>query len=86
MAFFEDCRLLPPQASANGLEAGKSTCSPPPLTPSDEPLSPDAMQTVIPKVAAVWKASSMAVIACEVQVDSAPPQLMEMMEGLWVAS
>ena len=43
-----------------------------------EPLSPDATHTVMPMVAAAWKASSMAVIACEVHVDSGPPQLMEM--------
>src|SRR5271168_2533769 len=68
-------RLVPPQASANGLEAGKSTWSAPSLTPSEEPLSPDATHTVMPMVAAAWSASSMAVIACAVQLDSGPPQL-----------
>src|ERR1700722_19356030 len=79
-------RLVPPQASAKELEAGKSAGSAPSVTPSLEPLSPEAMHTVIPKDAAAWKASSMAAMACDVQVDSAPPQLMEMTDGLLVVS
>jgi hypothetical protein len=78
-------RLVPPQASACGLEAGKSTCSPL-ATPSLEPLSPHAMHTVMPSKAAAWKASSIALMACAVQVDSAPPQLMEMTSGLFAVS
>ena len=58
----------------------------PPLTPSLEPLSPQATHTVMPSVAAAWNASSMAVFACEVQVDSAPPQLIDVTDGLLVAS
>ena len=44
------------------------------------------MHTVMPMVAAAWNASSMAVMDCEVQVDSGPPQLMEMTDGLLVVS
>src|ERR1700733_368525 len=44
------------------------------------------MHTVMPMVAAAWNASSMAVIACAVQVDSGPPQLMEMTDGRLVVS
>src|ERR1700728_3836736 len=43
---------VPPQPSTFGLEAGKSTWLAPSLTPSLEPLSPDATQTVMPMVAA----------------------------------
>jgi hypothetical protein len=48
--------LVPPQPSANGLDAGKSTCGLPSVTPSAEPLSPAAQQTVTPRLAAAWKA------------------------------
>src|SRR5206468_4252471 len=55
---------VPPQASANGLEAGKSTCSLPSSWDwsrmSEEPSSPAATQTVTPKVAASWNRESMA--------------------------
>ncbi len=78
--------LVPPQASTLGLEAGKSTCTWPSATPSDEPLSPAATQTVTPIAAAAWKAWSYCVIACAVQVDSAPPQLIEITEGLLTLS
>ena len=44
--------LVPPQASTLGLEAGKSTCACPSSTPSLEPLSPAATQTVTPSAAA----------------------------------
>src|ERR1700720_4482045 len=45
---FEACNVVPPHPSANELEAGKSTWFLPSFTPSDEPLSPDATQTVTP--------------------------------------
>jgi hypothetical protein len=41
---------------------------------------------VTPIAAAVWNAESNAVIACCVQEDSGPPQLIETTEGLFVAS
>src|ERR1017187_509067 len=80
------CRLVPPQARMCGLEDGKSTLFPPPLTPSLEPSSPDAAQILTPSRAASCPAASKAVIACLVQPDSGPPQLMEITEGLFVAS
>ena len=55
--------LVPPQPSANGLEAGKSTCGWLSLMLSAEPLSPAAAQTVMPIVAAAWNAWSNCVIA-----------------------
>src|SRR5581483_1827064 len=79
-------RLVPPQARAYELEAGKSTWLPPSVSPSLEPLSPEATHTVMPIAAAAWKAWSMAVIACCVQVDSGPPQLIEITEGLRTSS
>src|SRR5574337_1810548 len=69
--------LVPPQPSAYGLDAGKSTCGLPSATPSPEPLSPAAQQTVTPIVAAAWNAWSNWVIDCAVQFDSAEPQLIE---------
>src|SRR6266404_939294 len=50
--------LVPPQARTNGLEAGKSTWPLLSPTPSSEPLSPAAAQTVMPIAAADWKAWS----------------------------
>jgi len=41
---------------------------------------------VTPRAAALWQAASIAVMACAVQVDSGPPQLMEMTLGLFVVS
>src|SRR5262249_54602290 len=79
-------RLVPPHASAYGLEAGESTWSAPSFTPSLEPSSPDATHTVIPMAAASLNAWSNAVIACSVQEDSGPPQLIEITEGLCVVS
>src|SRR6516165_6277642 len=76
--------LVPPQASAKGLDAANSTCAFPSPTPSPEPLSPDAQQTVTPRAAAVCKAWSNEFIACAVQLLSGPPQLMEMTEALLV--
>src|SRR5215470_17793447 len=78
--------FVPPHPSANGLDAGKSTCAFPSPTPSPEPLSPDAQQTVTPRAAAVCKAWSNEFIACAVQLLSGPPQLIEMTEGLLVVS
>ena len=40
----------------------------------------------MPIVAAAWNAESNAVIACCVQDDSGPPQLIEMTDGLFVVS
>ena len=68
---------VPPHASAYGLEAGKSTCGAPPLTPSPEPLSPLATVTVTPSVAASSSALSMAARAAAVQPSSGPPQLID---------
>src|SRR5712671_4986156 len=78
--------LVPPHPKANGLDAGKSTCAIPSPTPSPEPLSPDAQQTVTPSAAAVCRAWSNDVIACSVQLLSGPPQLIEMTDGLLVVS
>src|SRR4051812_27054592 len=77
---------VPPQPSANGLEAGKSTCGLPSPTPSVEPLSPAAQHTVTPIAAAAWNAWSNCVIACAVQFDSAEPQLIEITDGLLTLS
>jgi hypothetical protein len=52
---------VPPQAITLGLDAGKSTLAAFPFggeTPSEEPLSPEAQQTVIPSAPADLKASS----------------------------
>src|ERR1700691_2791930 len=76
--------LVPPQASTCGLEAGKSTLLP--VAPSVEPLSPAATVMVTPSAAADWQAASSAVMACEVQLDSGPPQLIEITLGLLVVS
>ena len=84
---------VPPQASANGLEAGKSTCSLPSSWDwsrmSEEPSSPAATQTVTPKVAASWNRESMARMAWSVHATSGPPQLIDTTEGLhrrsWIA-
>src|SRR5580704_2034613 len=48
-------RRVPPQASTCGLEAGKSTWFLPSLTPSEDPLSPDATVMVTPSAAADWQ-------------------------------
>src|ERR1700683_3460690 len=80
------CRLVPPQLKMCGLDAGKSTWFPPSFTPSLEPLSPAAAQMLTPSRAAAVAAVSKAVIACAVQPDSGPPQLVEITEGLLVGS
>ena len=56
------------------------------MTPSVEPLSPDATVMVTPSAAAVWQAASSAAIDCGVQLDSGPPQLIEITLGLFVVS
>src|SRR5580692_1825603 len=82
----EATSFVPPQAKTLGLDAGKSTWLRLSVTPSVEPSSPAATQTVTPMAAAAWKASSIEVIACCVQEDSGPPQLMETIDGLLVLS
>ena len=79
------CRLVPPQPSACGLDAGKSTCGWPSVTPSPLPLSPDATQTVTPSATASAMAWSSAVMDWVVQELSGPPQLMLMAAGVGCA-
>ena len=79
------CRLVPPQASACGLDAGKSQCGWPSLTASPLPLSPDATHTVMPIAAASAMAASRLVRACAVQESSDSPQLMLIAVGTGVA-
>src|SRR3954452_24773453 len=80
---------VPPHASTNGLDAGKSTWPLRSPTPSSEPLSPAAAQTVTPIAAADWNAWSYVSMPCCVQVDSGTPQLIEMTDGRrtlsWIA-
>ena len=78
-------RLVPPHASACGLDAGKSTWAPLPLCPSLLPLSPAATQTVTPSAAASAMAWSRAVRAWAVQASSDWPQLMLTTVGVGVA-
>src|SRR3954451_21274094 len=73
-----------PQPTTCGLDAGKSTCALPSRTPSLEPLSPAAQNTVIPTAAASTNAWSNALNACGVHAGSGPPQLIEMIDG-WFA-
>src|SRR5580658_6808057 len=75
---------VPPQPSTCGLDAGKSTLLP--LSPSEEPLSPAATVIVMPRAAADWQVVSMLLMAVCDQVDSGPPQEMEMTLGLFLAS
>ena len=80
------CRLVPPQASACGLDAGKSTwCRCRRSAPSLLPLSPAATQTVTPSAAASAMAWSRAVRAWAVQESSDWPQLMLTTVGVGVA-
>src|SRR5262249_44173702 len=67
--------VVPPQASACGLDAGKSACAFPSLTLSPLPLSPAAAVTVTPSAAASANAASIAARACPVQESSDWPQL-----------
>src|SRR5215467_3891497 len=69
-------RLVPPQASACGLDAGKSAWDLPSLTRSPLPLSPAAAVTVTPSAAASASAWSSAARAWPVQESSDWPQLM----------
>ena len=77
--------LVPPQASAYGLDAGKSTCTWPSLTPSPLPLSPAATHTVMPSAAASDIAWFIADRPCAVHESSDCPQLIEMAIGAGVA-
>src|ERR1700749_2196556 len=79
-------RLVPPHASTYGLDAGKSTWFLPSWAPSLEPLSPDATHTVTPIAAADCNTSLNALCDCAVHVDSGPPQLIEITDGLLVSS
>src|SRR5580700_1248243 len=74
-AFAVMCSVVPPHDRTCGLELGKSTCASPSLKPSLEPLSPEAMHTVTPSVAASANAASKLEIADAVHDDSGPPQL-----------
>src|ERR1700689_1598398 len=76
--------FVPPHASTCGLDAGKSTLFP--VAPSLDPSSPAATVIVMPSAAALWHAASSAVAAWCVQVDSGPPQLIEITLGLFVVS
>src|SRR5262249_7153528 len=76
-------RCVPPHARTYRDAAGKSTCAWPSLTPSPEPLSPEAQQTVTPSAAASWNAWSNAWSAWAVQADSGAPQLIERTDGVW---
>src|ERR1700741_326408 len=73
--------LVPPQPVAKGLEAGKSTWPAEPSTPSLEPLSPAAANTLIPRAAADWKDFVIEFISALDQPASGPPQLIETMVG-----
>ena len=78
--------LVPPQASAYGLDAGKSQCTPVWLFGSSLlPLSPAATQTVVPSTAASEIAVSIAVLLCADHESSDPPQLIETTIGVGVA-
>ncbi len=81
---------VPPQASAYGLEAGKSTATPlVELGLSLDPLSPAAAVTVVPSAAASEITEFIPVIDCAAHEFSGPPQLMETTTGVgvaWIAS
>src|SRR5256885_2621621 len=78
--------LVPPHASAYGLEAGKSTCGWPSLSPSPQPLSPAATVTGTPSAAASSSAGCIASRARPGQPSSGPPQLIQITEGVRPAS
>src|SRR5580698_2428177 len=78
--------VVPPQASAYGLDAGKSTWSSPSVTPSVEPSSPAATQTLTPTAAAACSALLNDCSDCAVQLDSGPPQLIDRIDGLFTVS
>src|SRR5262249_2766865 len=77
---------VPPQASAPGLAEGKSTCCLPPRPLSLDPVSPDAVQTVIPSKAAAARMLSICCRAFADQKSSDAPQLMEITEGFRMVS
>ena len=77
--------LVPPQPSACGLDAGKSTCGFPSLTASPLPLSPEATHTVMPIAAASAIAASIAERPWAVHESSDWPQLIEIAMGAGVA-
>ena len=77
---------VPPQPSACGADAGKSTCCAPSVEPSVEPLSPAAAVTEIPSVPASVNACSICWRACAVHESSGPPQLIDSTDGLLVVS
>ena len=78
-------RLVPPQASACGLDAGKSAWAFPSVPRSPLPLSPAAAVTVTPSAAASANAWSSAVRAWPVQESSDWPQLMLTTVGVGLA-
>src|ERR1700733_11734433 len=77
---------VPPQPSACGAEAGKSTCCLPSVTPSVDPPSPAATVTVTPSAAPSVRICSICIRACSVQESSGPPQLIDTTLGLLVVS
>src|ERR1700722_5669011 len=78
--------VVPPQASENGLEAGKSTATPlVELGLSLDPLSPAATVTVVPSAAASEIASLMADMDWMAHELSGPPQEIETAIGVGVA-
>ncbi len=79
------CRLVPPQASACGLDAGKSVCGWPSVCASLLPLSPAATHTVLPSAAASASASSSAVRPWPVHESSDWPQLILTTVGVGLA-
>src|SRR5436309_3168986 len=66
---------VPPQPSTSGLEAGKKTLAPLPISPPVARLSPEAATTVTPSFFASQSAACAAARAPSVQVLSALPQL-----------
>src|SRR5271154_1144672 len=82
----EIVKRVPPQATTNGLAAGKSTVGVPSALPSEDPSSPDATRTVTPIVDASSHAEFSASRDCSVQESSGPPQLIEITEGFSFAS
>ncbi len=86
MVLPEKSRVVPPQASANGDDAGKSTWFAPSLIPSLEPSSPDAAVIVTPSAAASWNAAFIASRVCPENTVSGLPQLIEITEGRFVVS
>src|ERR1700759_1910112 len=74
--------LLPPQARALGLEAGKCPEGWPPQVAAPSPKSPVEQQIVTPRSAAFWKSwSSDAIAVCGVWL-SHEPQLQLITVGL----